>query len=268
VQYFERARLELHPGPGGTSRVDLGLLGAQSFTQRGYPRALLARAQPAPAPQPRALTIPVLEYHDVGFGVGTYQLTMVAFTQQLDWLQANGYHTITLGELYDYIFAGGGLPSKPVVLTFDDGRASQWNAVQQLNARGMKGVFFVLGGTNALSDAQIRQIVAWGHEIESHTMSHPQLSKLSDQQLASELVRSKQSLEAKFGVPIRYVAYPYGDYDQRVINAVIAAGYEGAIAAWGGGSWTPDKRWQEPRILVDGTGSFSAFVRSVQGATP
>jgi peptidoglycan/xylan/chitin deacetylase (PgdA/CDA1 family) len=263
VQYFERARLEL-PTP---SRVGLGLIGAQSFRQRAYPLALLAPASALPAPTPRALTIPVLEYHDVGFGVGTYQVTLPAFRAQLDWLQANGYTAVTLTDLYAYMFEGGDLPPKPVVITFDDGRASQWNAVQELNARGMKGVFFILGGGNALSDGQVRQIIAQGHEIESHTMSHPQLSRLSDAQLVYELVRSKQLLEAKYGVPIRYLAYPYGDYDNRVINATIAAGYDGALAAWGGGSWTPQKRWQEPRIIITGFATIGEFAGLVRGAT-
>ena len=256
VQYFERARLELPTA----SRVGLGLLGAQSFRQRAYPLTLLAPASAIPLPTPRALTIPVLEYHDVGFGVGTYQVTLPNFRAQLDWLQANGYTAVTLNDVYAYMFEGGDLPPKPVVLTFDDGRASQWNAVQELNARGMKGVFFILGNGNALSDGQIRQIVAQGHEIESHTMSHPQLSRLSDAQLVYELARSKQILEAKYGVPIRYLAYPYGDYDDRVINATIAAGYEGALAAWGGGSWTPQKRWQEPRIIITGFATISNTV--------
>ncbi len=266
VQYFERARFELQPNGIGV-RVGLGLLGAQSFRQRGLLPVLLDPARATPAPQPRALTIPVLEYHDVGFGVGTYQVTLPAFNAQLDWLQANGYTTVTLQAVYEYLFEGGNLPAKPVVLTFDDGRASQWNAVQALNARGMTGVFFILGGGNALSDGQIRQIVAQGHEIESHTMSHPQLSRLSDAQLAYELARSKQNLEAKYGVPIRYLAYPYGDYDARVIAATSAAGYSGAIAAWGGGSWTPQKQWQEPRILISGFATLGEFAGLVRGAT-
>jgi peptidoglycan/xylan/chitin deacetylase (PgdA/CDA1 family) len=266
VQYFERARFELRPNGAGV-RVELGLLGAQSFRQQGLLPVLLDPAPAAPAPQPRALTIPVLEYHDVGFGVGTYQVTQPAFNAQLDWLQANGYTTVTLHAVYEYLFEGGELPAKPVVLTFDDGRASQWNAVGALNARGMTGVFFLLGGGNALGDGQIRQIVAQGHEIESHTMSHPQLSRLSDAQLAYELVRSKQLLEAKYGVPIRYLAYPYGDYNARVIDAASAAGYAGALAAWGGGSWTPQKRWQEPRIIVSGFASLGEFAGLVRGAT-
>ncbi len=101
-------------------------------------------------------------------------MTLAAFTQQLDWLRANGYTTVTLPQVYEYMFEGE-LSPRPVVLTFDDGRASQWNAVRELNARGMTGVFFVLGGGNGLTYAQLRQMIAWGHEIEADSMSHAQL---------------------------------------------------------------------------------------------
>ena len=110
-----------------------------------------AVAAPPAAAAPRPLAIPVLEYHDVGYGVGTYQVTLPAFRQQLDWLQARGYTTVTLGQVYAYMFAGGRLPARPVVLTFDDARTSQWNAVRELNARGMRGVFFVMGAGGGLS---------------------------------------------------------------------------------------------------------------------
>jgi peptidoglycan/xylan/chitin deacetylase (PgdA/CDA1 family) len=269
VQYFERSRFELFTDRAtGATRVLLGLLGRASFAAHGYDPALLAPVAPAPAPQPRALTIPVLEYHDVGFGIGTYQVTLAAFIQQLDWLQENGYTTVTLQQVYEYMFEGGDLPPRPVVLTFDDGRASQWNAVRELNARGMTGVFFVVGGGNALTDAQLRQMVAWGHEIEAHSMTHPQLSLQSDRTLAYEVAGAKQALEARLGVPIRYFAYPYGDYNARVIDAVIAAGYDGALAAWGGGGWAPDLRWREPRILVSGYATLDQFAGLVRGAMP
>jgi hypothetical protein len=103
VQYFERARFELFADrAAGATSVVLGLLGRASFAAHGYDPALLAPAMATPAPTPRALTIPVLEYHDVGFGLGTYQVTLAAFTQQLDWLRANGYTTVTLRQVYEY----------------------------------------------------------------------------------------------------------------------------------------------------------------------
>lgn len=224
----------------------------------------LLSPMPATAAAGRALAIPVLEYHDVGYGVGTYQVSLAAFQQQLDWLQAHGYTTVTLPQVYAYMFEGGWLPAKPVVLTFDDGRASQWNAVRELNARGMRGVFFVMGGGTGLTNAQLRQMVGMGHEIEAHTMTHAQLTRLSDSQLRNEVAGAKATLEGNLGIRIRYMAYPYGDYNARVIDAVAAAGYDGALLAWGGGYWSPQGRWTEPRILVSGYAGINDFARLVQ----
>lgn len=222
-----------------------------------------------PRSGPRTLTIPVLMYHNVGYGWSRYAVTMPAFREQLDWLRDSGYTTVTLAQVYDYMYDGGKLPSKPVVLTFDDGWASQWNAVLELNERGMKGVFFVMGGSIGLTDAQLRRMVGWGHEIGAHSLTHPDLTQLSDAQLYNEVAGSKKTLESRLGIPIRFFAYPYGAYDGRVVDAVAAAGYRGGIAAWGGGYWTPDQRWTEPRVEVSGYASldeFAALVSSVTGS--
>ncbi len=177
------------------------------------------------------------------------------------------YTTVSLPQVYDYTYEGGKLPSKPVVLTFDDGWASQWNAVLELNARRMKGIFFVMGGSIGLSDAQLRRMAGWGHEIEAHSLTHPDLPQLSDGQLYNEVAGSKKTLESRLGVPIHFFAYPYGSYNGRVIDAVAAAGYRGGIAAWGGGYWTPDQRWTEPRIEISGFASLQEFAYLVRSAT-
>ncbi len=215
----------------------------------------------------RTITLPVLMYHNVGYGWNRYAVTISAFREQLNWLQNNGYTTVTLPQVYDYMYEGGKLPSKPVVLTFDDGWASQWNAVLELNARGMKGVFFVMGGSIGLSDVQLRRMAGWGHEIEAHSLTHPDLPQLSDGQLYNEVAGSKKTLESRLGVPIHFFAYPYGSYNGRVIDAVAAAGYRGGIAAWGGGYWTPDQRWTEPRIEISGFASLQEFAYLVRSAT-
>lgn len=263
VQYFERARFEWRPDYPAGQQVALGLLGAERLRQIQPAPADAARAVPLPPPAPRSLRIPVLEYHDVGYGRGTYQVTMPAFLAQLDWLLAAGFTTVTLDDVYDYLYQGGDLPPKPVIITFDDGRASQWDAALALNARGMTGVFFVMGGGTALSGAQLRQLVAWGHEVEAHSMTHPALTGLTDEQLAYEVAGSKQALETALGRPVHFFAYPYGNYDSRVIDAVAAAGYRGGIAAWGGTGWSPDLRWQEPRVMVSGYDTLEEFIALV-----
>jgi peptidoglycan/xylan/chitin deacetylase (PgdA/CDA1 family) len=203
-------------------------------------------------------------YHRFGDPAEQYQIPYWLFAQQLDWLQASGYTTVTLTQVYDYLEGVGSLPANPVVLTFDDGFTSQWDAVQMLDARGMTGVFFITTGQPHLADWQIRAMADAGHEIAAHTIRHPVLTAISDEQLWEELSVPKAELEAAAGRPVEFLAYPYGEYDARVIAATQAAGYRGAVAAWGGQEWTPEKWWFEPRIEIPGYLSLEEFVAYVR----
>ncbi|HEU5424432.1 MAG TPA: polysaccharide deacetylase family protein, partial [Nitrolancea sp.] len=250
----------------------LGRLGAAAAARDQVSTAAVPRADGVPDydpalfdPHPQSIHIPVLMYHQIGPSAARYVTPLWLFEQEMDWLKDNGYHSITLAQLYDYVLNGGTLPSKPVLITFDDGTAGQWDAAAALDQRGMHGVFFIPTGFSALSPDQLRSLVARGHEVESHTVSHPSLTQVSDSQLNYELAHSKSWLEAVLGAPVNYLAYPNGDYNSRVIDAAAGAGYRGALAAWGGQDWTPAKRWQEPRVEVSGLLSLSGFAGLVQG---
>lgn len=275
VQYFERARFEYHPENAGTPwEVLLGRLGAQRATILGLDMSAAPRQEgipdydeslwAPPPPRPQAFNIPVLMYHHVGDAASRYTIPLWRFEQQLDWLQENGYTAVTLSEVYDAVAGVGTLPPHPVAITFDDGYAEQWAAVQAMNARGMRGTFFILSGASTLADWQIRAMADAGHEIGSHSIAHPDLTGVSDARLWSELVDARARLRAISGQDVDIFAYPYGAYDSRVVNTVEAAGYRAAVAAWGGAWWSPEKWWVEPRIEIAGTltlGEFAAFVR-------
>ena len=271
VQYFERARFEWHPENAGTPHeILLGRLGADRAAFLGHDTSAVARQEGVPdyseslwtppPSEPRSIDLPILIYHRFGDYPERYQVTFTEFERQLDWLQANGYTTVTMSEVYDSIAGIGSLPARPVVLTFDDGWASQWRAAQAMTARGMRGVFFVTTRQNGLD---LATLASWGHEIGGHTISHPDLTTLSDWQLAQELTASRQQLQAWSGQSVDILAYPYGAYDARVIAAAQAAGYRGAVAAWGGTYLTPDRWWVEPRVEVSGFHSLADFAAIV-----
>lgn len=269
VQYFERARFEWWPENQGTVyEVQLGHLGVAKAVSSGADMTPVARREGVLdyniPPQSRAFDLPVLMYHRFGEPEERYQISMWRFEEQLDWLQASGYTTITLADAYDAMLGYGTLPDKPVVLTFDDGFASHWDAAAALDQRGMRGVFFVTLGQPRMADWQIKDLSDRGHEIGSHTISHADLTTLSDEALAYELNSSRAQLESIAGRAIEFFAYPYGAWNDRVVSAVQSAGYRGAVAAWGGRSWTPDLSWIEPRIEVAGYLSLGEFVTFVQ----
>ena len=81
-------------------------------------------------------------------------------------------------------------------------------------------------------------------EVASHSMTHPDLRKLDDEALESELSRSRTEIESVTGVTCRTFAYPFGLFDDRVKRAAEGAGYEAALD-WLPGSWD---RYAVPRL--------------------
>ncbi len=138
-------------------------------------------------------------------------------------------------------------PESMVTFTFDDGaRPIYDNALPILNNAGLKAVFF--GETGPLNSGE-DWVVSWdevreiqnkyGWEIGSHSITHPYLTQVSDEQLEKELKVSKEDFAAQ-GIAVRGFSTPYGDWDTRVISA-ISKYYEWNRDAWGGAnSWPYD----------------------------
>jgi peptidoglycan/xylan/chitin deacetylase (PgdA/CDA1 family) len=190
--------------------------------------------------------IPCLTYHKLGprpSGVRLKGLYMGArlFERQLSELQQAGFSTVGPGELAGH----DGNPGRHIALTFDDGFASVLrHGLEPLARHGFRAIEFIvasrLGGFNewetqegevreALMDAaQVKDWLAAGHEIGSHTLTHPHLTRISPSRAKEEIFASKQKLEDAFGVPVRHFCHPYGDWDGTVRDLVVAAGYETA----------------------------------------
>jgi len=271
VQYFERARFEYWPEHKGTPyEVQLGLLGDWAAGIDQVNTTAIERPDGVPDYSNelfvglRSLHLPVLMYHLIAPTADRYVTPLWKFEQEMDWVQAHGYHTVNLQQVYDYMFNGGTLPSNPIMISFDDATAGQWDAAAALDARGMKGVFFIITGNSQLTPDQLRSLAQRGHDVESHTVSHPFLTQQSDANLSYQLNQSRSTLQSILGTPVNFIAYPYGDYDARVMNATAAAGYTGGIAAWGGEDWTPGKRWNEPRVEISGLLTLDQFAALVQ----
>ena len=201
----------------------------------------LAHVKPSPA----SIVIPVMMYHHVrepGPGLSDaaslrYAVSPVEFEKQLDYLNQNGYTTIDSRTLDHALRTGEQLPAKSVMLTFDDGWETQFTIVYPLlKARGMTGVFFVHTGAigdepgSAMSWSDVCRMEEDGMDIESHTLSHPSLPRLEPEALRRELVESRTILEAKLGRPVMALAYPFGDFTDREIEATRHAGYRIAFS--------------------------------------
>jgi peptidoglycan/xylan/chitin deacetylase (PgdA/CDA1 family) len=115
-------------------------------------------------------------------------------------------------------------------ITFDDGHLSNYDlALPLLEKYGIKSIFFIttdwIGAKGRMSGPQLRELLGRGHEIESHSCSHPFLPDCTDEQLSNELERSRKSLEDMLGLGVTAVSVPYGRWDSRVLRACLTSGY-------------------------------------------
>ena len=176
----------------------------------------------------------VLNYHKIDFYEDPLSVTPTEFANQLNYFKTYNYHIVSLNELYDYLEKDKPLPTKPVIITFDDGYADNYTyAYPLLKKFGYPATIFVItklvGTKGYINWEQAREMQANGISIESHTVNHITLSTLPNEQALFELTRSKEIIEAKLGQKINFVAYPEGYYNKLTEKLVQDAGYRGAL---------------------------------------
>lgn len=147
-------------------------------------------------------------------------VSVFLFVASNGYVQTDDYHI----ELYQPT----GFSRPLVSLTFDDGQEDNVaTALPMLNSYGFKSTQCYATDHIEGNTGQVQNVLAFknsGHEICSHTVSHPFLTSLGATQLTYELQHSKQFLESIIGGPVRNFASPYGDYNAAV-NAEIAKYY-------------------------------------------
>jgi peptidoglycan/xylan/chitin deacetylase (PgdA/CDA1 family) len=217
----------------------------------------------------RHTPVPILVYHHVQSSEAGNYLMYVGtsqFADQLSYLRHHGYHPVTMQQVWADWTGKEQLPSRPVVLSFDDGYPDQYfNAAAMLHRYDFPAVLnLVVHNGTQLTNAEVRKMVRWGWEIGSHTLHHPILTHLSSSDLRRELVDSRRILEHEFDVPVDFFCYPGGIYDSRVLRAVSDAGYLAATSIHYGRA-TPARRMALPRIAVywgESLGTFGNRMRT------
>jgi len=182
----------------------------------------------------RVVTVPILEYHRVGVDAGLPGLTVAPaqFAAEMEWLHGAGYHAISLARLLAALELHAPLPSRPLLITFDDGyRDVLWNAAALLHRLHMPAADFVItdrvGGPDAsfLDWRELARLEALGFTIGSHTVHHLPLTALSSEQAFRELRDSRLDLEQHLRVPVWSISYPFGLADGRIARLAARAGY-------------------------------------------
>ncbi len=184
-------------------------------------------------------------------------ITPENLAKQLQLLKDKGYETIAIEDLRQHLLHGTKLPPKPVVLTFDDGYQDFYdNAMPVLTKFQDKATAYIItgyvGGGEYMKWDEIKSLDKNPLiTIASHTVDHPDLTKLKTEQLLKEVQDSKKALETKLGHTIDDFCYPYGFNDAKVRAAIQAAGYLTATTTKSGVVEQSDKFFALPRLRMN-----------------
>ncbi len=214
----------------------------------------------------------ILFYHRVADDAATPWTTSTEmFARHLTWLQKH-FELVSLSEIQERMRTGAS-PRPAVSITFDDGYADNCRFALPLLIReqipctyfvSTHHVFHELPFAHDLARGQrlapnsleqLRALAAAGIEIGAHTRTHVDLGKITDRQrLYDELITSGEELQAALRQPVRYFAFPYGQYDNLNATAFHLAydhGYEAVCSAYGGLNFPGDDAFHLQRIPAD-----------------
>ena len=221
---------------------------------------------PTPEPTPtgagNTLQVPILMYHylsDPPRNANAIRRDLSVgpdnFEAQLAYLRQAGYETISMNQLSYALSQQAALPEKPLIITFDDGyRDNYENAFPLLRKYGYTATFFVFTqpidtyNVDYLTWEMIIEMHQAGMEFGSHSYRHPDLRDRDVDFLVFEIVGSREAIEERIGEPVRFFAYPAGQYDGLTIEVLHSANFWGAVTTQFGANQTYQDRFEMTRI--------------------
>ena len=183
------------------------------------------------------LRLPILTFHTLDDLPSVTSFPPKLFRLGLTMLHEHGYRTISLLEAADCLRMKKSFPEKSFVMTFDDGYETVYKvAFPIMQNYGMSATIFLtvgekgnqktderlpsLEGRSMLNWYEIQEMKRWGIEFGAHTLTHPDLTRLPQDRMETEICDSKKIIENILGTPIFCFAYPYGRYNDSVLKLV------------------------------------------------
>lgn len=184
------------------------------------------------------------------------------FEEQMTYLFAKGYKTISLEELLTSSW------EKKFVITFDDGYKDVIeNAYPILKRFDFKAMVFLIandiGKEGYLNWPDIKILEKAGWSFGSHTLTHRNLLSLTEEEAEKEIAQSKEELDYKLKNPVNFFSYPAGKFNQDIIKIVKNAGYKGAVTTLNGKDNKIENIYQLKRIRINGQDTLEAFRKKV-----
>jgi peptidoglycan/xylan/chitin deacetylase (PgdA/CDA1 family) len=223
--------------------------------------------------------VPVLCYHRFAESCDASLCTPAGlFERQMDYLDENGYKVISMADLLDFLSYRRSLPHKAVVITMDDGYSSAYEiAFPILKKHGFKATLFVYtdfvgASKSAVTWDQLRRMRSAGFEIGSHSLSHCDLTRMKEgesneaylDRVRRELILSKKILDEKLGQNTLYLAFPYGEFNQRLLGVCEESGYRLGFSVNPGGNafFSHPLNLKREQILRKDLDHFAAKLRT------
>lgn len=233
------------------------------------------------------VNVPVLCYHRLGPTVAdSMTVTTPVFEAQLQYLHDNGYTVIPLRALVDYrLGKAPAPPPRSVVITFDDGHRSVYEAALPLIRKYRVPVTLFIypsaisnsHAPYAMSWEQLGELVATGlFDVQSHTYWHPNFKQEKkrltaaeyDKVVATQLAKSRAVLEKRFPGKVDLLAWPFGIYDDDLLQRAQDAGYTAAFTIDGRAARDQDRLLALPRFLMNNAQQGKVFAQIVGGHAP
>jgi peptidoglycan/xylan/chitin deacetylase (PgdA/CDA1 family) len=219
--------------------------------------------------------IPILCYHQIrefkptdGLTTRDYIVPPAQFKAQMKMLHDSGFTAILPDQLMDYLETGKLLPLKPVMLTFDDNDANQFEyAKPVLDKYGFKAVYFImtvsLNKKNYFSTKQLKQLSDEGNVIGSHIWDHKNIKKYDSTDWERQIDKPRKLLEEITQKPVQYFAYPFGVWNKESIPELKKRKFRAAFQL-GDKVDNDDPLFTIRRIIVPGSWSAGTTFRVMQ----
>ncbi|HST54915.1 MAG TPA: polysaccharide deacetylase family protein [Solirubrobacteraceae bacterium] len=241
----------------------------------GTPARAIGRLTLPARPPARSVRVPILTWHRVA--VFADELTKSipdetvepgTFAAQITALAAHGYHPISQLQLFDALFHGVALPSKPVLLTVDDGYVDDVKTILPiLQAHRFIATFYIITGRfhepGFLNPTEVRRLDDAGMDVGAHTRTHVPLATLPAAAAHSQIVGSREDLQRVLRHPVQWFAYPFGSVDASVVAELRRAGFVLAVTTAAGTSERSSAPLTLPRIHIGRTATATTVLACV-----
>lgn len=254
-------------------RPDLSTSFYVDLTAEGFKSLGMANQTFADSEEPSEVEIPVLVYHMVKPGPDPndpYQYSLINFEEQMIYLHKNGYQTLTIDQYFDILEGKINSPENPILLTFDDGSGDFFDYVFPiLEKYHMHATAFIVSSwindRLNLTSKELLIIKENGIDVQNHTETHQNLTKLNKEVQYEEIKNAEMQLEQLTNEKSTVLATPYAKGNKDTTSVAKDLGFRGTFSGLSGGMSTElTDRYQLPRIGIIQSYELEDFIRMLE----